>query len=85
MNQRAWSKHLVIVKLPGEPRTYGELETVIQVAVNRPSSDMIIDFSGIESIDQRSMLSLVVLNRILQKSMRHLGFCHIHDQYSIHV
>jgi anti-anti-sigma regulatory factor len=78
MNQRAWSKHLVIVKLPGEPHTYGELETVIQVAVNRPGSDMIIDFSGIESIEQRSMLSLVVLNRILQKAKAHLGFCHIH-------
>jgi len=78
MNQWAWSKQLVIVKLPGEPHTCGELETVIQVAVNRPGADMIIDFSGIKRIEKRSMLSLLVLNRVLQKSKAHLGFCHIH-------
>lgn len=77
MNQQPWSKPLVIVELPAEPHTYDELETVTQVAVNRPDSDIIIDFSRIENLDRRSMLSLVVLHRLLEKSMRHLGFCHI--------
>ena len=63
MNQQPWSKPLVIVGLPAEPHTYDELETVTQVAVNRPDSDIIIDFSRIEHLDRRSMLSLVVLHR----------------------
>jgi anti-anti-sigma regulatory factor len=78
MNGQAWSKHLVIVRLPAEPYTNGELETVIQGAVNGASSDIIIDFARVETIGQRAMCSLVILNRILQKSMRHLGLCHIH-------
>jgi len=77
MNQQPWSKPLVIVRLPAEPHTYDELETVIQVAANRSSSDIIIDFSRIERMERRSMLSLVVLHRILEKSRRHLGFCQI--------
>ena len=78
MKSEPWSKQLVIVKLPAEPHTYDELETVMQVAVNRTDSDIIIDLDGIEHIDQQSILSLIVLNRLLQRSQRHLGFCHIH-------
>ena len=78
MSQQSWSKHLVIVKLPAEPHTNDELETVIQVAMNRASSDIIIDFSRMEAISLRSACNLVILNRILRKSKRHLGLCHIH-------
>jgi len=78
MSQPPWSKHLVIVKLPAEPHTNAELETVIWVAVNRVSSDIIIDFARIEAIGQESVCNLVILNRILRKSKRHLGLCHIH-------
>jgi anti-anti-sigma regulatory factor len=78
MNQQSWSKHLVIVKLPAEPHTNAELETVIRVAVNGASADIIIDFARIETIAHRSVCNLVILNRILRKSKRHLGLCHIH-------
>ena len=78
MNQQPWSKPLVIVRLPAEPQLYDELETVTQVAVNQPGSDILIDLEGVERIDPRSMLSLIILKGLLKKSTRRLGFCHIH-------
>ncbi len=77
MNKHAWSTHLVIVRLPPEPRTDDELDRVIQVAVNDSSFDIIVDFADVQAMSQPSLCRLVILHRILQKSARHLGFCNL--------
>jgi anti-anti-sigma regulatory factor len=74
---QSWSRHVVIVRLPPEPQINDELDTVIQVAVNDTSFDIIVDFADVQTISQPSLCRLVILHRILQKAARQLGFCNI--------
>lgn len=76
VSELSWSGQLVIVQLPGEPQTSYELDTVIRVAVSDAGFNIIIDFSDVETIRQMSLCRLVILQRMLNKSARHLGFCH---------
>ena len=77
MSGQSWSRHVVIVRLPPEPQINDELDTVIQVAVNDTSFDIIVDFADVQTISQLSLCRLVILHRILQNSAQQLGFCNI--------
>ncbi len=77
MSEQSWSGHIVIVRLPPEPRTNDELDRAIQVAVNGIGFDIIVDFADVQTISQSSFCELVVLHRILDRSTRRVGFCNV--------
>ncbi len=77
MSEPSWSEHIVIVRLPPEPQTIDELDRVMQVAVNDIGFDIIVDFADVQTISQSSFCELVVLQRILDRSARRVGFCNM--------
>ena len=74
---QSWFNHVVIVKLPPEPQTDNELETITQVAMNSADFDVVIDFAEVSTISKRAICNLVILQRLLHKSFRHLGFSNV--------
>ena len=77
MSEKSWSEHIVIVRLPLEPQTNDELETVIQIALNDIGFDIIVDFADAHTIGISSLCRLIVLHRILGRSARRVGFCNM--------
>jgi len=75
MSAQSWSRHLLVVRLPREPKTYDEIDRVIQVAIRNSECDIILDFADVEILDPPSLSQLAVLHRILEGSTRRLGFC----------
>ncbi len=77
MSAQSWFNHVVIVKLPPEPQINNELETITQVAMNTADFDVVIDFVEVNTISRRAICNLVILQRLLHKSFRHLGFSNL--------
>ena len=74
VSEQSWSGHIVIVRLPPEPQTNDELDRIIQVAVKDIGFDIIVDFADVRIISKSSLRRLVVLDRILDRSTRRVGF-----------
>jgi len=77
VSEQSWSGHIVIVRLPPEPRTNDELDRAIQVAVNGTGFDIIVDFADMQTINKSSLRRLVALHGILDRSTRRVGFCNV--------
>jgi len=77
VSEQSWSGHIVIVRLPPEPRTNDELDRAIQVAVTGIGFDIIVDFADVQTISKSSLRRLVVLHGILDRSTRRVGFCNV--------
>ena len=77
ISTQLWPKQVVIVTLPAEPQTNSELETAMQVVMNDSDFDVVIDFSEVDTISKQAICNLVILQRLLHTSSRHLGFSNI--------
>ena len=80
VSEQLWSGHIVIVRLPSDPHTSDELDRVIQLVTRESAFDIIMDFSDVLTIQQRAICQLMILQRILHKSARHLGFYNLNPQ-----
>lgn len=72
-----WSDDILIVKLPAEPQTSTELHAVARVALDRPKSDMILDFGSVDKLTCQTLCELMKLRSILRKSGRRFVFYNV--------
>ena len=75
MGTTKWASDIIIVQLPGEPRTSEELHTVAEVAVNKQCYDVIIDLSKVNIIKCVTLCGFMRLRKILTDQGQRLVFC----------
>jgi len=66
MMGRDWSKNILIVKLPTEPRTSDELNAVTRLVLDRPKSDLLVDIGAVEKPTRQTLYKLTELCSILR-------------------
>jgi anti-anti-sigma regulatory factor len=62
-----WSDNILIVKLPTEPRTSEELNTVTRLVLDRPRSDLLIDIGDVEKPTYQTLYKLRELCSLLRE------------------
>ena len=72
-----WSEDILIVKLPAEPQTSTELHAVAGVALDRPKTDMILDFGSVDNLTRQTLYELMRLRSILRKGGRRFVFYNV--------
>jgi hypothetical protein len=60
-----WSDHILIVKLPMEPRTSDELNAVTKLVLDRPKSDLLVDIGAIGEPTYETLYKLMELCTLL--------------------
>ena len=60
-----WSDHILIVKLPKEPRTSDELNAVIKLVLDRPKSDLLMDIGDVDEPGYQTLCKLTELRTLL--------------------
>jgi anti-anti-sigma factor len=75
MSIEDWSKNIVLVDLPCEPDSRGELDRLIRHIRDRRDCDVVIDLSNVGLLTSASLGPLVCLNKLLQDSGRKLSLC----------
>jgi hypothetical protein len=87
MNAQNGSRRVIVVRLPPEPRTSAELETVTQVALSDPDCDVVMDFADLQTVDHPTLCGLLILHRALGDAGQHLFFCNteaVRDVFKAH-
>jgi len=74
---RDWSDDILIVKLPAEPQTSDELDTVAVMVSERPESDLIVDLGAVEKPACRSLCELMRLSRLVSDRGHRCVFCNV--------
>lgn len=77
MMGRDWSDNILIVKLPTEPRTSYELDTVARLVLDRPSSDLLVDFGAVEKPTYQTLYKLTELCSLLRDRGRFCVFYNV--------
>ena len=72
-----WSDDILIAKLPAEPRTSDELDAVTRIALDKPQSDLIVDFGGVDKVTCQSLCELLRLHSIVSDRGRRCLFCNV--------
>jgi len=60
-----WSDHILIVKLPTEPRTGDELNAVTKLVLDRPKSDLLVDIGAVDEPTYQTLCKLTELCTLL--------------------
>jgi hypothetical protein len=87
MNAQDWSRRVIVVTLPPEPRTSDELETITQAVLNEPDCDAVMDFADVPTVSYPTLVGLMILHRALDAAGRHLAFCNaetVRDVFKAH-
>ena len=71
------SEHVLLVTLPAEPQSTGDLETVIRSVGSRGDCDVIVDFSLTETLSSATLCNLLVMERMLSMTDHQLILCSI--------
>ena len=74
-----WSDNILIVKLPTEPRTSDELNTVTKLVRDRPKSDLLVDVGAVEKPTRRTVCKLTELCRLLKDCGRFCVFYNVNE------
>ena len=74
---RDWSNDILIVKLPAEPQTGDELNTVAAMVLERPESDLIVDLGAVDEPSCRSLCELMRLSRLVSDRGHRCVFCNV--------
>jgi hypothetical protein len=56
-----WSDHILIVKLPTEPKTSDELNAVTKLVLDRPKSDLLVDIGAFDEPTYQTLCKLMDL------------------------
>ena len=75
MSMQIWQEGVVLVELPGEPETSGELESVIGFVRERGNYDVVLDFEKVTIATSTSLASLLRLRDLVNACGRHLVLC----------
>lgn len=62
---RHWSDDILIAKLPPEPKTSDELTAVAKLALDRPTSDLIVDMGAVDEPTYQTLCRLTELRSVL--------------------
>jgi len=60
-----WSDHILIVKLPTEPRASDELNAITKLVLDRPKSDLLIDIGAVDEPTYQTLSKLAELCSLL--------------------
>jgi len=71
------SQDVVLVTLPAEPQTVHELKAVNEILSNKGDCDVVVDFSGVETVASSSISNLIILRELLRKRGRQLILCNV--------
>ena len=68
---------VTLVVLPKEPQIGEELKTVNERTEGGCEGDVIVDFSGVDTITSASLSNLLILHKMLQERGRRLVLCSV--------
>ena len=71
------SEDVVLVTLSAEPQAGHELKAVNEILSNKGDCDVVVDFSGVETIVSSSVSNLIILRELLRKRRRRLILCNV--------
>ncbi len=75
MGIQNWSENIILVDLPQEPEIADELETIVEMVRNRGDCDVVIDFSGVDTVTSSSLSGLLKLHKPVTDCGRRLVLC----------
>ncbi|MEN6427988.1 MAG: hypothetical protein ABFE13_21760 [Phycisphaerales bacterium] len=71
------SEHVLLVTLPAEPQSTGDLETVMRSTRSRADCDVIVDFSLAEVMSSATLCNLMIMERQLSMTDHQLILCSV--------
>ena len=77
MSIENWSEHVLLVSLPNGLEIIDELGTVAEMVRDRGDCDVIIDFSGVDTITSSVTAGLVKLRELLIECGHRLVLCNV--------
>jgi len=72
---QVWSDGTVLVELPDEPETTGELDNIMRCVEDQGGCDVILDFSNVTILTSKSLAPLLLLRGLLNTYGRQLVLC----------
>jgi anti-anti-sigma regulatory factor len=79
MMGRDWSDNILVVKLPTEPHTSDELNTVTKLVLDRPKSDLLLDIEAVEKPTYQTLYKLTELCSLLRDCGCFCLFCNVNE------
>ena len=74
-----WSENILVVKLPTEPRTSDELNTVTRLVLDRPKSDLLVDIGAVKKPTYQTLYKLTELCSLLRGCGCFCVFCNVNE------
>ncbi len=71
------SERVVLITLPAEPSSSGDLEAVVRSTRPGSDHDVIVDFSLVEILPSATICNLIVLERVLSATGHRLVLCSV--------
>jgi anti-anti-sigma factor len=71
------SEDALIITLPQEPDRSGELETAARLTTPKVHRHVIVDFTRVETMSSVTICGLIILNRLLSTTGRHMVLCSV--------
>jgi anti-anti-sigma factor len=75
MGIQDWSTDVILVDLPRRLEDHAELKTVIEMARNRSTCNVVVDFSNVDLVGSQTFARLLELRQVLQDSRHRLVLC----------
>jgi len=72
-----FSEDVILVTLSAEPQAGNELKAVNETVGNNGDCDVVVDFSGVDTITSSSVSNLIILRELLGKRGRRLILCNV--------
>jgi len=69
------SEHVLLITLPSDPPSNGDLEAAVRATRPGSDHDVIVDFSLVEVLPSGTICNLIVLERMLSAAGHHLVLC----------
>lgn len=77
MGIQNWSEDVILVNLAQEPDMGEELQTVIGMATENRSVDVVVDFADVDIVTSSSIAKLLKLRKVLCDNDQKLLFCSV--------
>ncbi|MCX5647407.1 MAG: STAS domain-containing protein [Phycisphaerae bacterium] len=71
------SEHVLLITLPAEPSSSGDLEAVVRSTRPGSDHDVVVDFSRVEILPSATICNLIVLERVLSAAGHRLVLCSV--------
>ena len=71
------SEHVLLITLPAEPSSSGDLEAAVRSTRPGSDHDLVVDFSLVEILPSATICNLIVLERVLSAAGHRLVLCSV--------